>query len=310
MNPRLRTWLCTSLLFATSIAFLSADTPGPNETRTFTDNRGRTLVASIVSIDVVNVVLKREPDNKVFTLPIASLSAEDQLFLAENRVKLGKATAPVAPLAPRKVTGTEVAKAKRFAVDVFMREKSGAQRVFRWEKRPALTLLPASGPIPEFSKATFDTFCDAAGLIGPPADGPEIVICTGTKTEIHKLQEKHAPDSNPAETFRWNYRWDGKKYTYKAHIFVVTDNAADEEIRLRVFRCVSAIMGCPGRSDEFPGSAFHNQAKAPALEEIDRQLVRLLYQHLPNNATRDAVLGAVEKHWVSMVAPEGGSVKK
>lgn len=302
--------MCTSLLFAASFAPLSADTPGLNEPRTFTDYRGRGLVATIVSIDAANVVLKRESDNKVFTLAISSLSAEDQLFLAENRVKLGKATAPVTALTPRKVTGTEVAKAKRFAVDVFMREKSGTQRVFRWEKRPALTLIPEGGPIPEFSKELFETFCDAAGLAGTATDGSRIVICTGSQAEIEKLQQKHAPDSNRTQASTWQYRWDNTTRAYTAHIFVVTDNADDAEIRQRVFRCVTAIMGCAGRSDEFPASAFHNQAKTHTLTDIDRQLVRLLYQHVPNRATRDAVFAAVEKHWAAMVAPEGDAPKK
>lgn len=294
------------LAWALLSACVWADAPTASDLtapRTFTDSRGRALVATIVSIDVKNVVLRRESDQKEFTLPLNSLSVEDQVFLAENRANLGQATAPgLPPLPARVVTSTEVAKAKRFAVDVFMREKTGNQQVFRWKKRPKFTTLPEDGAFSDFGRETYEDFCAAAGLTGPAADGPEIVLCTGTAAELQKLANKFAPDVQ-VRTWSWRYRWDNQKRAYVAYVFVVTDGKDAAEARRLIFRCVSAVLGCPGISDEFRQSAFAKDSKADRLTDIDRQLVRLLYQHIEHGASRDRVLRATEKEWAALVAP-------
>ena len=311
MNALLRTVMRFWLLVMMMAARLPAEAPDWTAPRTFTDMRGRSIVASVVSIDVKNVVLRRESDKKEFTFAIISLSADDQVFLAENRAALGKATAATAatPLSPRKVTGTEVAKAKRFAVDVLMREKTGNSSVFRWEGRPKFTTYPTDGDISAFGKTTYEELCDAAGMVGEVANGPEIVLCTGTSEEIQKLKQKLVPDVNRTQKWTWCYRWDNKTRAYRSYVFLVIDRADDPADRRWVFRGLAAVFGCPGLSDEFSESVFDKNSKADRLGEMDRQLLRLLYQHVPNRAGKDAILRTVQTNWAAMVAPEteGGS---
>ncbi|MDF3058800.1 MAG: hypothetical protein K0R17_3015 [Rariglobus sp.] len=308
MNTLLRRTAGFCLLLAAMIARLPAEVPDLTAPRAFTDSQGRSIVASVVSIDVKNVVLRRESDKKEFTFPIISLSPGDQVFLAENRAALGKATSAPGPtpLPSRKVTGTEVAKVKRFAVDVFMREKTGNQRVFRWEGRPKLTTYPSEGGMSAFGKTTYEELCAAAGMAGPAANGPEIVLCTGTMAEIQKLKQKLAPDVDRTQKWSWSYQWNDKTRAYLAHVFVATEEDDDPNDRRLVFRGLAAAFGCPGLSDEFPESAFDKKSKADHLGEIDRQLIRLLYQHVASRAGKDAIISAAEKNWAAMVAPVTG----
>jgi hypothetical protein len=276
--------------------------------RTFTDVQGRSLIASVVSIDVKSVMLRRESDKKEFTFPITSLSAADQVYLAENRAALGKVTQPMSttkPLVPRVVSATEVAKAKRFAIDVFMRDRTGNQQVFRWEKRPKLTVMGDNQEMTGFGKTTYEELCDTAGFLGPATDAPEITLCVGNSAEIQKLKQKLAPGVDRTQRWNWQYEWNGKRSCFDAFIFVVADTKDDvAETRRLVFRMMAAVFGCPGSSDEFEQSAFDKNSSADQLAEIDRQLVRLLYQKVANRAGRDGVLAAVQGNWIEMVAPE------
>lgn len=272
--------------------------------RTFTDGQGRSLIASVVSIDVKSVVLRRESDKKDFTFPITSLSAADQVYLAENRAALGKATAgvTVSPLVPRVVTGTEVAKAKRFAKEVLMDDrKGGGGTVFRWEKRPKFTVKATDAVLADFGRKTYEELCDAAGFAGTPDADAEITLCIGSSGEIEKLKQSLAPSANRGGTWTWHYRWSGSGY--KAFVFFVPETDKETENRRKVFRGVAAVFGCPGSSDEFTESVFHSKSEADGLGPMDRQLVRLVYTQLENRAGRDKLLVAVEKNWAAMVAP-------
>ena len=311
MNKRVARLSVYGLLLTMTVARLMGDdAPAPagvTASRTFTDSQGRSIVASVVFIDVKSVVLRRDSDKREFTFPILSLSAADQVYLAENRAALGKATQPVStttPLATRVVTGAEVAKAKRFAIDVFMREKTGNQQVFRWEARPKFTQMGSNREMTEFGKTTYDDLCSAAGFSDAVADGPEITLCVGKIGEIQKLKQKLAPDVDRIQRWTWHYEWNGKKNCYTACMFVVADDDTDpEETKRLVFKTVAAVFGCPGSSDEFSQSAFDKESKADRLADIDKQLVRLLYQKVPNRSGRDGVLSAVQGHWAALVAP-------
>lgn len=64
------------LLALGSVCLLNA------ETRTLTDKQGRSLKAELISSDGDNVTIKRE-DGQTFTLPLASLSADDRTFIQD-----------------------------------------------------------------------------------------------------------------------------------------------------------------------------------------------------------------------------------
>ena len=303
-------WLKMVLLVGT----LMADEPAVTAPRSFTDKRGRTIIATIVSIDLKSVVLKRESDKRDFTFPIADLSEADQVFLAENRAALGKATGGggMTPLATRTVTGTEVAKAKRFAKDVLMDERRGGGGiVFRWSERPKLTVQSSDAALAAYGRTVYDQFCDAAGFVGLPAKGSEIVLCIGTTTEVEKMKQKLAPGANRGGKWTWHYRWEGNHF--EGYVFFVPSAGLELENRRQVFRGMAAVFGCPGRSDEFPDSAFHPNSEASELGPIDRQLVRLVYTQLDEQAGKDELFLAVQKNWAAMVAapvPTAGQTAK
>lgn len=307
MNSRvLRLILCGLLWWLVASGRLAGEEVGSGLTapRTFTDLQGRSLIASVVSIDVKSVVLRRESDKREFTFPITSLSAADQVYLAENRAALGKATAGVAvsPLVPRTVTGTEVAKAKRFAKEVLMDDrKGGGGVVFRWEKRPKFTVKATDAVLADFGRKTYDELCDAAGFSGAPDAEAEITLCIGSTGEIEKLKQTLAPSANRGGTWTWHYRWTGSGY--KAFVFFVPEEGKETEHKRQVFRGVAAVFGCPGSSDEFADSVFHSKSEADGLGPMDRQLLRLVYTQLEHRAGRDKLLAAVEKNWAVMVAP-------
>jgi len=281
---------------------VAEDAPVATAARTFTDLRGRSMIATVVSIDVKSVVLKRESDKREFVFPIADLSEADQVFLAENRAALGRATAGpgMTPLATRTVTGTEVAKAKRFAADVFLGERTGT---FRWTQRPKFTVKAGAGPLAAYGLKVYEEMCAAAGMTGQPADGPEIILCLGTMTEINALKQKMAPELNRGKTWTWHYEWDAKKRSWTCMIFIVPDTNDEADTRHRILRCIGASFGCRGTGDEFPQSCFHVDSRSDELNPIDIQLFRLLYAHLENGATRAHIMSAVDKNWAVMVAP-------
>ncbi len=55
------------------------------ETREFTNSDGKTIKGEITSVSTTQAVIIREADRKIFTIPLASLSAADQEFLARWR---------------------------------------------------------------------------------------------------------------------------------------------------------------------------------------------------------------------------------
>lgn len=301
--PMLRKRMFAILLLAV-FSQAKADEPAALAVREFSDESGRKITATLVAIDLTTVTLRREPDGKEFKIPIARLSSADQVFLAANRAALGKASAGggPTPLAPRAVTGTEVAKAKRFAKEVLMDDRKGGDgAVFKWEKRPTLTLKTSEPELAEFGQKTYDAFCDAAGFTGDKDANAEITLCIGSQQEIDKLKQSLAPGANRGGRWTWHYRWVGGGY--KAFVFFVPEQGKDAENRRQVFRGIAAVFGCPGSSDEFSGSAFHSKSEAAELSPIDRQLVRLVHTQLDSRAGRDKLLQAVEKNWASMVAP-------
>lgn len=64
---------CTAIIFAASTLMLQA--------RIWTDASGRTLEADLIEVDHDYVKIKRSADGQIFSLPIASLSAADQVYL-------------------------------------------------------------------------------------------------------------------------------------------------------------------------------------------------------------------------------------
>ncbi len=295
-------WLMMVVLAGT----LMAGAPDVIAPRNFTDIRGRSMMATVVSIDLKSVVLKRESDKREFVFPIAELSEADQVFIAENRAALGKATTGVGitPLAMRTVTSTEVAKARRFAKEVLMEERTGGGGVvFHWKQRPKLTVKSTDAGLAAHGQKVYDEFCDAAGFVEPPAAGPEIVLCVGTAAEVEKLRQTLAPDANRGQAWTWCYRWDGRKQSYVSFVFFVPEDGQEEDNRRQVFRGIAAVFGCTGTSDEFPASAFHPKSELSELGAMDRQLVRLVYTQLDERAGRDKLLLTVEKNWAAMVAP-------
>ena len=58
--------------------------------RTWTASDGRTLDAELVARTADTVTLKRETDSKEFSLPIASLSKEDQAFIKKSGIPVAK----------------------------------------------------------------------------------------------------------------------------------------------------------------------------------------------------------------------------
>jgi hypothetical protein len=157
-----------------------------------------------------------------------------------------------------------------------------------------------------FGKTTYEELCAAAGLVGPVVDGPEIMLCIGTSAEIEKPQQKLAPGAGRTRKWRWRYHWDNKARAYRAYVFLVIERADDPDDRRLVFRGLAAVFGCPGLSDEFRESVFDKKSKADRLDEIDRQLMRLLYQHIANGAGKESILAAVDKNWAEMVMPPAG----
>lgn len=81
------------LLAATFLALSAAHA----EVRTLTDSQGRTIKADVVSVDGDKVVIKRE-DGQSFTIPLSSLSKDDQVSLKEWALKQ---TAMIPPSALR-----------------------------------------------------------------------------------------------------------------------------------------------------------------------------------------------------------------
>lgn len=300
--------MCVFWLTVVTTELFAAAQPDMAAPRKFTDNRGRSITATVVSIDLKSVVLKRESDGREFVFPILDLSEADQVFIAENRAALGKAAGPaeVAPLPTRKVTGTEVAKAKRFAADVLLSGRSSTLKTFRWTQRPVLTLRAPSGPLADYAQKTYDEFCAAAGFTGAPAKGPEIVVCLGSMAEIEALKQKLEPEAQRSTPWTWRYRWIPEKNAYRAFVFFVPEAAGETENRRQVFRGIAAVFGCPGASTEFPQSSFEPKSQADALDDIDRHLVRLMYTHINDRASRDNILVAVEKNWAAMVSPPKG----
>lgn len=288
-----------------SAVSLAAEEAGPAASRTFTDNRGRTIVASVVSINVTSVVLRRESDKKEFTLPIVSLSPADQAFLAENRAELGKLSSAgkPSPLPYRKITGPEVAKARRFAVDVLIPGTSGKASFLKWEQRPRLTLKGSAAEQAAFGKKTFEDFCDAAGLVEVPNADSEIILCAGTREDVTALGKELGDVLPPGQIWFWRWRSNYPKPGKTAFVLIVVNPGEEDLSAQNIFRTFSSLFGCGGRSKEFPQSGFGEKKLATELSPVDRQLLRLLYTYLPESATRDDIIEAVQKNWASMVGP-------
>lgn len=300
---------CLLLALATGVRAEESAVNGP---RTYTDNRGRSIVASVVSIDVSSVVLRRESDKKEFTFPIVGLSPADQVFLAENRAALGgmaNAGKP-APLPYRKITGTEVAKVRRFAVDVLIDGASGKRHLDRWPQRPKLTLRGTGADIAIYGKKTFEDFSEAAGLPVVPNPESEIILCVGSRDEIMDMSNELDGHHQPSQTWSWWRKPLPRGGGYRITIFIVADKSQDERNRQNLFRVLAQLFGCAGRSTEFSQSGFSERKAGTELDAIDRQLLRLLYAHLPEMVVRDDILGAVDKNWVAMLgAPPAGPEK-
>jgi hypothetical protein len=93
------------------------------ESRIFTDNQGRKLEGEISAVAVGQVQIKRIPDGKLFALPIAQLSAEDQKVIAEYAANNAKFNFEV------KYAKTKLGEKKSKSGDVAYEEEKWAYKV-------------------------------------------------------------------------------------------------------------------------------------------------------------------------------------
>lgn len=269
--------------------------------RVFRYGTNQTVTATVVSITTHAVVLKNVADGNEMKLPFGRLHADDQLFLTVNRAAWRGAERSRLPM--RVVSGAEVAKMKRFAADVLLEGKTGDARVWRLDGRPVLKVESSLKTLDELAQAFYGDFCDAAGFMEEAAsDAPEIALFIGSMNEINEHKKRLVPDLSRSQTWMWAMRRDQKDQRLRVYLFLVAE-ADDAESRHRMVKLIGAAFGLPGTGKEFPESLFHVKSDAERASELDRQLVRLLYEHLPQYATRDTVLSAVEQHWAAMVGP-------
>lgn len=275
-----------------------ADATAP---RVFRYGTKQTVTATVVSITTREVVLKNVADGSQTKMPFGALHADDQLFLTVNRAAWRGAER--SPLPVRAVSGAEVAKMKRFAADVLLEGKTGDARVWRLDERPVLRVESSIKELDEQARALYGDFCGAAGFMEETVSGaPEIEFYIGSLNQINGHKQRLVPDASRSQTSTWAMRMDQKERRLRVYLFLVAE-ADDAESRHLMAKLIAAAFGLPGTGKEFPESLFHVKSIAEWASELDRQLIRLLYEHLPQYATRDTVLAAVEQHWGAMIAP-------
>ena len=171
--------------------------------------------------------------------------------------------------------------------------------------RPTLSVNTAttSQELADFGRKTYTDFCQAAGLTGAPAIGPEIVLCVGTAAEIEALRQKWTPEKRIQGTWTWSSEFNQKLQCFNFFLFVIDDHRNPDKSRREVLKCMAASFGFCGTSQEFSQSCFYPNSNAEELSDIDRQLVRCYYAYMINGSTNQQIGAAVEKNWAAMVAP-------
>lgn len=260
--------------------------------------RNGTWPAQVLAMTAETVLVRPQGAKTERLLGLASLAAEDRAALAKLRGE-GRQVRPAAEaMVAREVSGAELAKAGRFAVNVLLKRDGSNPQVLRWPARPRLALHADDSRAETVARRIYEEFCTAAGLTEEAGEGREIVFCLGPRDFVERKRRELNPDLEPVSGRRWRYWWNDERAFTKVVVYLVVDWPRPDGERL-VLECMSDAFGLIGDSKEFSESAFFADSKARQLAEVDRRLLRVLYRHVPPAAGREAVLRAVNERWAN-----------
>lgn len=259
--------------------------------------------AQVLGMGPETVVVRAQGVNSDRLLGLASLSAEDRAALEKLRGEAGQVVVAADAMPAREATGAEIAKAGRFATNVLLRRDGSNAQALRWEGRPAIKVHAAEPEAEAAVRRIYEEFCAAAGLAGAPTEGLEIVLCVGPRDYIDRKRRELTPDLEPVSGSRWRFWWNERRALTKVVSYQVA-HWGQPDIERLLFSRVSEAFGLVGDSKEFPGSAFHTDARHSRLSDEDRRLLRVVYRHLPYAAGRDAIVRTIGERWAN---PDGGA---
>lgn len=99
--------------------------------------------------------------------------------------------------------------------------------------------------------------------------------------------------------------WDGNYNIYKSIVFIATDRLDGQPIQLKhcILEEIVQVLGPIGDTEHFPHSVFYEDKNkkvygtATHLSELDKKLLRFLYNHVPAGSEQTEIGYLMSKHW-------------
>jgi hypothetical protein len=261
--------------------------------------RNGTWRAKVVGMTAETVVVRPGGGKTERLIGMASVSAEDRAALEKMRVEAAQAASAVEAIPAREVSGSEQAKAGRFAVNVLLRrDGSISPQVMKWMGRPRLTVHAEEADAEAGLRRVYEEFCASAGMAGEPSADLEILVCAGSSDFVDKKRKEFAPDMDFVKRWRWRYWRDDQGALTKVYVFLVVNWVQPDAERLALER-MSEAFGLVGESKEFAPSAFYPDTNVARLSDEDRRLLRVMYRHVPLGSGREVIVRIVNERWAN-----------
>ena len=267
----------------------------PAFARTFTDNAGRKVEAELVAVESDKIRIRRA-DGQIFTLPLATLSAEDQAFAAQ-----WKAKAPIAPAKPAATTKDAEAEQRRMLriLEDCVLAKWHESTALRWEGIPTLRLNSKDPELGKLAEETFKDICTTAGLQAAPGER----ICEihiGPHEIIKKLVTKEKSGMSVREGISYHIYWDDQMKPERTVLMLSSDKFSPDDCKAFLVTYMLGTFGLDWTKEleaaEMSCLSWYASGVLK-MSDLDRKLLAFLYQHVPNGTTRSELRSIFRKKW-------------
>lgn len=272
--------------------------------RTFTDVQGRKLEAEIVSVEANSVRIRRA-DGQVFSLPLSTLSAEDNAYIqkwkaaAPPAAPVVKPTAPLSPAEAKKAADAENRRQLHILEDVLTPDWT-TNKTTRWKALPVLRLSSDDPELGKFVEALFAEAVQISGL--QPAPGERIVeVHIGPQEKLKKLITKETERISMREGFTtwcfWSDQYDlGRSLVMFSHdMFEAKDRK--EALTAAMLFAFGLVDYSKEIKPEDKSPLGYDFAGVEAFGELDKRMLAFLYKHLPSGTPKTEMRSLFRKHW-------------
>ena len=200
----------------------------------------------------------------------------------------------------------------QFIGDVIVRTEFGPRNidfVKRWTKSPTLSTFGPGDQHPKKVKNAVDQINALLPkdlqviVLEPGDDSADIKVYFDTRENFPDIAKEHdftVPKGCVAYFQHW---WNGRRELNRAVVLIPTDDEFSRRRQHIVLEEITQSLGAGGDSDRFKNSVFYEKLEkkeyghAAKFHQLDKQLIRFLYQHVPPGASGLEVGYLLAKHW-------------